>query len=58
MSTETLKNSIDKDVPIIRVNADVLKNKIIKRKKKQRFQNRIILSTVLVSIGLIGYFVG
>ncbi len=57
MSNETLRNSFNKDVFINRVNVDTLKNKIVKKEKKEKFQNRVILGSVLVSIGLIGYFV-
>tara|TARA_B100001540_G_scaffold242784_1_gene217679 strand:- start:592 stop:768 length:177 start_codon:yes stop_codon:yes gene_type:complete len=57
MSIETLKNNFNKDVYINKVNVDTLKKKIVKKEKKERFQNRVILGSVLVSIGLIGYFV-
>ncbi len=57
MSNETLRNSFNKDVFINKVNVDTLKNKIVKKEKKEKFQNRVILGSVLVSIGLIGYFV-
>tara|TARA_Y100001970_G_scaffold24218_1_gene28735 strand:- start:593 stop:769 length:177 start_codon:yes stop_codon:yes gene_type:complete len=57
MSTETLQNNLNKDIPINKVNVEVLKNRIIKRKKKEKFQIRIILGSLVVSIGVIGYFV-
>ena len=57
MSTETLNNNQNKDVPIIKVNVDVLKNRIIQRKKKERFQSRVIVGSLVFSIGVIGYFV-
>ena len=38
MSTETLKNNLNKDVPITRVNVGVLKNRIIEKKKKKDFK--------------------
>ena len=44
MSTETLQNNLNKDIPINKVNVEVLKN-------------RIILGSLVVSIGVIGYFV-
>ena len=56
MSTETLQNNLNKDIPINKVNVEVLKNRIIKRKKKEKFQIRIILGSLVVSIGVIGYF--
>ena len=57
MSIETLKNNFNKDVYINKVNVDVLKNKILKKEKKTKFQNRVILGSVIVSIGILGYFV-
>ena len=58
MSTETLKSDLNKDVSINRVNVNVLKNRVIEKQRKDKFQNRVILGSVLISIGLIGYFVG
>ena len=57
MSTETLQNNLNKDISINKVNVEVLKNRIIERKKKEKFQYRIILGSLVVSIGVIGYFV-
>ncbi len=57
MSIETLKNNFNKDAYINKVNVDVLKNKILKKEKKTKFQNRVILGSVIVSIGILGYFV-
>jgi len=57
MSIETLKNNFNKDGYINKVNVDVLKNKILKKEKKTKFQNRIILGSVILSVGIIGYFV-
>tara|TARA_B100001741_G_C16055572_1_gene370793 strand:+ start:288 stop:464 length:177 start_codon:yes stop_codon:yes gene_type:complete len=57
MSIETLKNNFNKDVGINKVNVDNLKNKIFEKEKKAKFQNRVILGSVLVSLGLLGYFV-
>ncbi len=57
MSTETFKNNLKKDVSVNKVNVDVLKNKLFLSKKKQKFQYRIALGSLLVSIGLLGYFV-
>lgn len=57
MSTETLQNNLNKDISINKVNVEVLKNRIIERKKKEKFQIRIILGSLVVSIGVIGYFV-
>ena len=57
MSIETLKNNFNKDGYINKVNVDVLKSKIHKKEKKTKFHNRIILGSVIVSIGILGYFV-
>ena len=57
MSTEIFKNNLKKDVSVNKVNVDVLKNRLFLSKKKQKFQYRIVLGSLLVSIGLIGYFV-
>ena len=57
MSIETLKNNLNKDVPISRVNVNVLKSKILEKQKKTKFHNRVIFGSILVSIGVLGYFV-
>ena len=41
-----------------KVNIDVLKNRVINEKKKKAFQSKIILFSVCLSIGLLGYFAG
>ena len=58
MSTESLNRTSDvietpsqiEDTPI-RVNVDVLKQRIIDQKKKDKFKRTIIFSTVCVSLG-------
>jgi hypothetical protein len=57
MNAETFKNNLKKDVSVNKVNVNVLKNRLFLSKKKQKFQYRIVLGSLLVSIGLIGYFV-
>jgi hypothetical protein len=57
MNAETFKNNLIKDVSVNKVNVDVLKNRLFLSKKKQKFQYRIVLGSLLVSIGLLGYFV-
>jgi hypothetical protein len=57
MSAEIFKNNLKKVVSVNKVNVDVLKNRLFLSKKKQKFQYRIVLGSLLVSIGLIGYFV-
>ena len=56
MSTESLNRTSDvaKDPPLVintRVNVDVLKQRIIDQKKKDKFKRTIIFSTVCVSLG-------
>ncbi len=41
-----------------KVNIDVLKNRVINEKKKKAFQSKIILFSVFLSIGILGYFAG
>ena len=60
MSTESLNRTSDVvethsqfvDTPI-RVNVDVLKQRIIDQKKKDKFKSNIIFSSVCVSIGVL-----
>ena len=58
MSTESLNRTSDvaKDPSQVintRVNVDVLKQRIIDQKKKDKFKRNIIFSSVCVSIGVI-----
>ncbi len=57
MSTETLKNNLNKDVSTNKVNVNILKNRVLEKQKKTKFQNRVLLGSFLISIGLLGYFV-
>ena len=41
-----------------KVNIDVLKNRVITEKKKKAFQSKIILFSVFLSIGILGYLAG
>ena len=60
MSTESLNRTSDVvqtpsqigDTPV-RVNVDVLKQRIIDQKKKDKFKRNIIFSSVCVSIGVL-----
>ena len=60
MSTESLNRTSDVvethsqfvDTPI-RVNVDVLKQRIINQKKKDKFKRNIIVSGVCISIGVL-----
>ena len=56
MSTESLNRTsdVDKDPSLVintRVNVDVLKQRIIDQKKKDKFKRTIIFSTLCVSLG-------
>ena len=57
MSIETLKNNFNKEVSTNKINVDILKNRVIEKQKKTKFQNRVVLGSLLISIGLLGYFV-
>jgi hypothetical protein len=61
MSTESLNrtsNVINDPSQVIntRVNVDVLKQRIIDQKKKDKFKRTIIFSTVCVSLGALTFF--
>ena len=60
MSTENLNRTSDvaKDPSLVintRVNVDVLKQRIIDQKKKDKFKRTIIFSTVCVSLGALTF---
>ena len=60
MSTESLNriSNVAKDPSLIintRVNVDVLKQRIIDQKKKDKFKRTIIFSTVCVSLGALTF---
>ena len=54
MSTESLNRTSD-IVETPRVNVDVLKQRIIDQKKKDRVKKTIIFSTVFVSLGALTF---
>ena len=55
MSIENLIRTPEVVETPIRVNVDVLKQRIIDQKKKKRVKTTIIFSTVLVSISALSY---
>ena len=60
MSTESLNRTSDvaKDPSLVintRVNVDVLKQRLIDQKKKDKFKRTIIFSTVCVSLGALTF---
>ncbi len=54
MSTESL-NRTSNVAETPRVNVDVLKQRIIEEKKKEKVKRTVILSTVCVSLGVLTY---
>ena len=52
MSTESL-NRTSEVIETPRVNVDVLKQRIIEQKKKEKVKRTVILSTVCVSLGVL-----
>ena len=68
MSTESLNRTsnietLEKKSKVIRmsprkVNIDVLKNRVIIKKKKKALHSKIIILSVCLSIGILGYFAG
>ena len=67
MSTESLNRTSNIEIPkkprAIRmsprkVNIDVLKKRVITEKKKEALQSKIIILSVCLSIGILGYFAG
>tara|TARA_B110000003_G_C16194684_1_gene356796 strand:+ start:232 stop:423 length:192 start_codon:yes stop_codon:yes gene_type:complete len=61
MSTESLirTSNVIKDpskVINVRVNVDVLKQRIIEQKKKEKVKRTVIFSTVCVSLGVLTLF--
>ena len=69
MSTETLnrtsvitelypqKISEKRDLSPNKVNIDVLKKRVFEEKKRERFQNRVLISMFCISIAILGYIV-
>ena len=69
MSTESLnrtsvitevypqKISEKRDLSPNKVNIDVLKKRVFEEKKRERFQNRVLISMFCLSIAILGYIV-
>ena len=56
MSTESLNRTSDVvETPSQRVNVDVLKQRLIEQKKKDRVKRAIIFSTLCVSLGALTF---
>ena len=46
-----------KDLPPKKVNIDVLKKRVFEEKKRERFQNRVLIGMFCLSIAILGYVV-
>jgi hypothetical protein len=69
MSTETLnrtslatelypqKISEKRDLSQKKVNIDVLKKRVFEEKKRERFQNRVLISMFCFTLAILGYIV-
>ena len=55
MSSESLNRTSDVIVEAPRVNVDVLKQRLLKQKKKDKIKKTIIFSTVCVSLGALTF---
>jgi len=51
------KISDKKDLSPSSVNIDVLKKRVFEEKKRERFQNRILMGMFCLSIAILGYIV-
>ena len=49
--------SVKKDLSPKKVNIDVLKKRVFEEKKRERFQNRVLISMFCISIAILGYIV-
>ena len=63
MSIESLDRTfnVNKDPSQVintRVNVDVLKRRLIDQKRKDKFRSIAILSSIFVSVGLLGFIFG
>ena len=50
-TSHVVKNPTQENENSLRVNVDVLKQRLIEQKRKDKFKKTIILSTVVVSLG-------
>ena len=51
------KISEKRDLSPNKVNIDVLKKRVFEEKKRERFQNRVLISMFCLSIAILGYIV-
>ena len=57
--TEVYNQKISKkqDLSPKKVNIDVLKKRIFEEKKRERFQNRVLIGMFCISLAILGYIV-
>ena len=57
--TETYPQKVSdkQDLSPKKVNIDVLKKRVFEEKKRERFQNRVLISVFCISIAILGYIV-
>ena len=53
----TQKISEKKDLSPKKVNIDVLKKRVFEEKKKERFNNRVLVGIFCLSIAILGYII-
>ena len=51
------KTSYNRDLSPKKVNIDVLRKRVFEEKKRERFQNRILVAMFCLSIAILGYIV-
>ena len=51
------KISDKQDLSPKKVNIDVLKKRVLKEKKRERFQNRVLMGMFCISLAILGYIV-
>ena len=51
------KTSYNRDLSPKKVNIDVLRKRVFEEKKRERFQNRILVGIFCLSIAILGYIV-
>ncbi len=54
---ETLGMSKKKDLSPNKVNIEVLKKRVFDEKKRERFQNRVLMGMFCISLAIIGYII-
>jgi len=50
-----MNSNLNKKISINRINVNVLKNRLFEKKRKEKFQTRVILGSLIFSVGIISY---